>query len=726
MNNLEIKLQNCYGIKELENKFNFSSEKVYAIYAPNGVMKTSLAKTFKDFSEGKESSDIIFPNRTTVRSIKYENGNTLNKEEIFVIEPYIEDFESSKMSTLLVNKELKSKYDKIHLKIDEKKVKLIKELKKLSGLKESEIEEEISMAFIKEEDKFFYSITRVEREVKDNLEPLFSDIIYKEIFNEKVLNFLKESDFQDKVIEYIKKYDDLIESSRYFKKGIFNHNNASVIAKNLMDNGFFKANHYVHLNTKDGRKENNKEIHTKEDLENIIEQEKQSILTNPELVKAFEAIDNKLKANAELRQFRDYLLRNQKILTELKKLDSLKQKIWISYFKEKKVFYIDLLEEYLLGEKDLEGIVQNAKREKTKWINVINIFNNRFLVPFKLIIENQDDVILKSEIPSIKFRFFDTDNEISVEKSQLLKALSSGEKRALYILNIIFEVEGRKESNQETIFVIDDIADSFDYKNKYAIIQYLKDISEIPIFYQLILTHNFDFFRTIESRKVVPYTNCLISLKSEDKILLEKAKGIRNPFIKDWKLHLNDAKKLIASIPFVRNIIEYTKGEADPDYIKLTSLLHWKSDSDNIEKREVKEIFERHILGITFPTDNLNEKVVDKIFKEAEQCLTASEGINLENKIILSIAIRLKSEKFMIDKIANPIFVQGIQSNQTAELFREFKRIHTNNDPHKEVLEEVNLMTPENIHLNSFMYEPIIDLSDQHLRNLYANVKSLS
>jgi hypothetical protein len=31
-------------------------------------------------------------------------------------------------------------------------------------------------------------------------------------------------------------------------------------------------------------------------------------------------------------------------------------------------------------------------------------------------------------------------------------------------------------------------------------------------------------------------------------------------------------------------------------------------------------------------------------------------------------------------------------------------------------------MTPENIHLNSFMYEPILDMSDQHLRKLYTEV----
>ena len=34
-------------------------------------------------------------------------------------------------------------------------------------------------------------------------------------------------------------------------------------------------------------------------------------------------------------------------------------------------------------------------------------------------------------------------------------------------------------------------------------------------------------------------------------------------------------------------------------------------------------------------------------------------------------------------------------------------------------------MTPESIHINSFMYEPILDMSDEHLRKLYTDVLAL-
>ena len=124
--------------------------------------------------------------------------------------------------------------------------------------------------------------------------------------------------------------------------------------------------------------------------------------------------------------------------------------------------------------------------------------------------------------------------------------------------------------------MFDDIAESFYYQNKYAIIQYLKDISEDGIFKQIIMTHNFYFFRTIESR-FVDYSHCLMASKNGKGILLEQATGIKNVFVNDWKKHFfTDPKKKIASISFLRNLVEYSEENFDPRYKKLTSLLHWK------------------------------------------------------------------------------------------------------------------------------------------------------
>jgi hypothetical protein len=55
------------------------------------------------------------------------------------------------------------------------------------------------------------------------------------------------------------------------------------------------------------------------------------------------------------------------------------------------------------------------------------------------------------ELPQIKFKFEDTD----VEENKLLKVLSQGEKRALYILNILFEVKVRKNNSEESLSCVE-------------------------------------------------------------------------------------------------------------------------------------------------------------------------------------------------------------------------------------------------------------------------------
>jgi hypothetical protein len=66
--------------------------------------------------------------------------------------------------------------------------------------------------------------------------------------------------------------------------------------------------------------------------------------------------------------------------------------------------------------------------------------------------------------------------------------------------------------------------------------------------------------------------------------------------------------------------------------------------------------------------------------------------------------------------------------NQTGKLFQRYRN-EFQSDSSKidriKTLEQVNLMTPENIHFNSFMYEPILDMSDSHLRKLYTDLKNL-
>lgn len=130
MNKTSINLKNCYGIPALTYEFDFTEHDSYVIYAPNGVMKTSFAKTFKDLSERKDSKDSIFPERQTERQIFDETSSPINPENIFVISPYERGYHSQRMSTLLVNHDIKHQYESIYADYQREKNGIDKKPKK--------------------------------------------------------------------------------------------------------------------------------------------------------------------------------------------------------------------------------------------------------------------------------------------------------------------------------------------------------------------------------------------------------------------------------------------------------------------------------------------------------------------------------------------------------------------------------------------------------------------
>jgi hypothetical protein len=206
---------------------------------------------------------------------------------------------------------------------------------------------------------------------------------------------------------------------------------------------------------------------------------------------------------------------------------------------------------------------------------------------------------------------------------------------------------------------------------------------------------------------------------------VDQAKGIKNAFLFDLKKEFfKDQKKKVACIPFMRNIVEVSRGVDDDRYVKLTSLLHWKSDTAKITEADLNAIY-NEVFSPAGKSANGKHSMTDIIHDQAKLCLAAKAGINFENKIVLAIAIRLAAEQFMVKKISDEAFVNGITADQTAVLIERFKELFPKEIETIAVLETVALMTPENIHLNSFMYEPIVDMSDEHLRRLYSSVVKL-
>ena len=624
-------------------------------------------------------------------------------------------------STLLVDPKLRKEYTTLYVEIDKAKIELLAAIKKQSKSRIN-FETEISSVFTRANNEFFIALVRIRKEIHDQKEAPFSEVHYNKIFDDNIVRALETNDLKSLIEEYIQRYNELLSSSTYFRKGTFDYYNASQIAKNLAANGFFKASHTVNLNAENTALE----IRTQKELENVIAKEKKAIIKDAKLRKSFDAVANQLDKNAKLRSFKSYLMDNEALLSRLDNVGKFKEDVLKSYIKVHENLYWNLIEKYDDAQKRRKKIEEEARKQQTDWERVIEIFNDRFFVPFKLEARNRVAVMLgQSAAVDLAFTYRDGAETAEIERTDLLTVLSTGERKALYILNVIFEIERRKKDCQKTLVVIDDLADSFDYQNKYAIIQYLRDIGENDLFCQIIMTHNFDFFRTLESR-FVGYSNCLMASRSDAGIALTEAAGIRNIFVNDWKRHFFDnSKKKIASIPFLRNLVEYTKGQEDGRYQQLTSMLHWKTDSADLTVGDLDSIF-GDVCAPGGPSPDTAKPIFDLIDEQASACLQADVGMNFENKIVLAIAIRVTAERYMLGKIDDANFAASISSNQTQELIRKFAKEFSNETLVVGTLNRVALMTPENIHLNSFMYEPIVDMSDDHLKKLYMEVTQLA
>ena len=398
--------------------------------------------------------------------------------------------------------------------------------------------------------------------------------------------------------------------------------------------------------------------------------------------------------------------------------------------------YKALIVNYKSGREKLNQIISEANESRSDWDDVIADFNRRFLyLPFELTIENKSDTILKGTSPSVGFIFRDAGEEkhyTQNQKQDLLRVLSTGEARALYILDIMYEFYVRWKYRKKTLFVFDDIADSFDYKNKFAIIDFLEDITkpEDTNFLAIILTHNFDFFRTIESRGICQAHQCRLAYRTDDGIKLEEFKrsDIRSPFER-WRSKLDDSKIMIAFIPFMRNVIEYTQGTKDADgnpnldYLTLTKMVHYKDETETLTISDYKSIFCATFPNDQFPEINETQNILHHILQTADECTLVEDGINLEHKIVLSIATRILAERFMLQKIRTNEQDYDVSQKQTGNLFQDFKEQFNNLTGEISTLKRVSLITPANIHINAFMYEPILDMGFGELVSLYNEVK---
>lgn len=766
MQKVEVNLNNCFWIESLSHVFNFDdSKKVNLIYAKNWTMKSSFANVLKKYQEWKqwEIKDRIF-NYESSHEIKIDDlllEKNQSHDKIFVFWNIDENYQSNNISNLLLKPELKEKFDEVL----ELKFNLLEILKTSIGLGIPQNKEDLSLS--KLEKKFLLDFSLEDKSFLDAIEELDLgnineiEVVYKDVFdNSKLEELILSQEFQDNIDWFMTKSEEIYQNTQYsyLEKGKFSFWKLKEVQVILDKNNFFVKNNKVMLDWVEK---------TKTELAEEVRNLKQELIETPE----YEKISDKLNNTDKWKKLLNIIENDISIISELKNYKCFRKKLWHQYLDKARRWndrIIDLLKEKY---SDLKSNITDENMEKSKWEKAVTIFNDRFSVPFEMEISNLKNALFW-EIPVVNFKFEREGWLDPVIKSQdeIVTTLSQWEKRALYLLNVIFDIEAFKQKINENpdkkyLFIIDDIADSFDYKNKYAIVEYLKEIIEYDNFYSIILTHNFDFFRFVKKR-----LNCskssFHSIKQWRWIITFDNNTTDEPR-KKRKQNLNE-KNIIALIPFVRNLIEYGSS-CQKDFLLLTHVLHQKQETKYDNEWNIKaeyqcdenecftipateEIFFSHLEEIykkclwdnmSFSDDLLEKKPIEFIMQIDED----SAWEELEDKLLISIGIRLLAEEFLkkqLPLLDSQINVNGFSKDQFGNLYKKynnicktrFQNVNENSarnerknkllyEKWNNILNKVSIMTPENIHINSFMYEPILDMDILELKNLYEKTVNL-
>lgn len=748
---LSGKFLNCYGLKDFElPNIDFSASNKALIYAPNGVMKTSFSKVMDDISKGLAPIDRVFKNVTTSYSVTYYASQYIYSSDdsrsipsatdrIYVVNTFEDKFDFTKetVSTILADEETRNEYNILMDELRAEIQQIQESLRVLTGLTKPKIKkqliEDFGLSDIADWPDIFDAINK--ELARYEYQSLFDDILYTELINDKTLAVYAKPEFKTSLEAYINSLNSFLEESTLLNKR-FTDKSAEALSKAFAGNNLFAAEHSILL--RDGETQ----VSSIDEWNQLVSKELEEIYSKPQLSIAFTKLKKLLTANVDVNRLRDIIISHRAIIPFFSDIDKLKKILWLSSILRLEKSFDDYYRIISSYSEKIRKLYEKAAEQSPRWQEVVAEFNRRFRVPFEVKINNKANFLLKDEAPNLSFDYSRGEGAgkqtESLDKDILMTALSTGEKRALYLLYILFDLERIRKmassGNGKYLIVADDIADSFDYKNKYAIIEYLSDLAKTNGIDLLILTHNFDFYRTVKLRLGIERTNCYVAQREPSgKVVVTVFRYQKDFFnnivisgIKSGTITTDSKKKLmISSIPFYRNLCEYSGNEQS--YLKLTCFLHLKTtplDTRTIRMQDLWNIIKVFVGNVNFAgTDEEYYVALKRIAEDIVNAPTTDE-VSLENKLVLSICIRLLAEDFL-----NRLIIQNVgscldsTSNQTREWF-DLARPYMSAEEIA-IIENVNLITPESIHINSFMFEPLIDISDWTLKDLYTSVKNL-
>lgn len=738
MKKVQIKITNAYGIGSFNHEFDFDfstargsghqkpeHSQTNIIYARNGTMKTSLAKALDSFAKGAPISDPIHNRVASVELIA--DGTPIDREGVFVVKSEEEYFESDNMSLLLADSASQERYAEIMTELDAAESELFETSGHTIGIYAASRKSiERFEADFEVDDNRLALLLSIKTEV-DAAREEYRGFDYKILTDKKVTDFLDKSATQTMLRSYVDSYEKILESSEYFQEGAFDYLNAFAVQKSLDTNNFMRhgVENSVVLRKKDGTTEEVKSI---DDLKEKYESDKNRIFETLEKQEEYQKFDNAMDKNENLRGLQKWVRGNKELVPYLQNYKNTRRQIWYRSFLEHKESYDNFVNVYEAHRDELESLIKASRNLATEWKKVVEDFKASFRPPFDMVIKNQEDVVLKQERPIIVIKYIDdrggTEREIAAD-ILYQHVLSKGERRALYILCIMFELHMRKLRGDESLVIFDDIADSFDYRNKYSIIEYLHSISFncSNKIHMILLTHNYDFFRAFRMRCSIHWSTSTKALEAHRNrgVITLRGGVYTKEFERIKDLSRTDINAALTLIPLVRNIVEY-RGDASFD--TLTNILHVKSASADVTMTDVCDIIESNVSALDLSMHKDISSAQQKILDTAENII---QNVNdsMEHKVVLSMATRIMTETYIKARFISDGKTLDEDSYQTGKWTEAFCVEYPRESDKQRILRSVNIVTPELLHVNAFMYEPIIDMSIQEIAETYSAVKGL-
>lgn len=727
MDTLTFSAKNAFGIGSMNHTFKFkepSKSHCMAIYAPNGTCKSSIRRSLELWNEDKRPEDVFFPENSSSSEFDISASpetNGIAKGNVFCFQsmPELQDarfFDDD----LLASPKLKARYLDVRRKHSDRVGALLTAIREEFAGSRTTCASDMR-SHIREctgESRLHDGLRFLLEHEAGFLAPAFMhDMKLTDLLKSSNETKLTKKGVSEHIAIYAEARSRVLSESGVFHDG-FDINAATDLATSLQKAHFFEAGHSIVLNDRNSGADIR--IKSAAELTELVKAELQKASTDPSVQEAFSTVDKAIGGAKESDALRDMICDTPGLAEAIADLPQLKLD-YLTYAVGKHREGIEALladaDGYL---KELGKINAEVQAERTDWDDAIEQFKNRFRVPFGLNVKDRASAIIDGNEPVIEFTY----GEKPVDKDKLLRHLSDGERKALYMLSVIFEVERARKVHGNRLLVFDDVVDSFDYANKYAFIEYLKEFSEIEDVYVLLLTHNYDFFRTVTNRvEGFSRSNCSVAERdAQGRLTFDAVEYInKNPF-QTWKgkMAKSDAIK-IATIPMVREMVDIREGAKSEDYEKLSAVIHGVKGC-TLSFSDLSDIYRTHWDCDVLDGDD--ELVKDAVARVCDEIARKSGRLKLEEKIVLSIGIRGIAESEMRRAMQNNGIAEP-ESPKFGKLVDCYKKqMPGDYAQHAATVEAVSLLTPENIHANSFMYEPLVDIGSHRFVELYRECKS--